>query len=89
MLRKFAVVLLVLALSVAILPTAAFGQGASAGQPEVSQAVKHDVSLPLRDMQAAAPNLSGTVGGHRCGVELRRCGQWRLWLCAQRCAAGY
>ena len=55
MLRKFAVVLLVLALSVAILPTAAFGQGASAGQPEVSQAVKHDVSLPLRDMQAAAP----------------------------------
>jgi hypothetical protein len=54
MLRKFAVVLIVLALTVAILPTAVFGQGVTGGQPEVSQAVKHDVSLPLRDMQAAA-----------------------------------
>jgi hypothetical protein len=59
--RRFAVGLLVLVMAVTLIPTAMFGQSASAapkepvGPVEVSDAVYSDVSGPLSEMQGLAP----------------------------------
>jgi hypothetical protein len=64
--RRFAVGLLVLVMAITLIPTAMFGQNASAapkdpiGPVEVSSALFSDVSAPVRDLVGVAPAAPDT-----------------------------